>query len=197
MGQQGGGKAGGGFGLRQWPAPSPSPGSAGVWLVPLGNIKVLACNQYLPRGPAELQPNKRLGSQEADWQECWSAKLGGRPLALLSSPRTPRCSLGLLGLPPPGAGFPPTLGFWRFQSLCVRWRFPRFLLLSKPLPLAAPLSATATPPAPTCNSLANTAAARDRTLSRPLLPSCSLHSTVPWSDAWEVPAFRVLTTLVW
>lgn len=23
---------------------------AGLWLVPLGNIQVLACNQYLPRG---------------------------------------------------------------------------------------------------------------------------------------------------
>lgn len=137
MGQQGGGKAGGGFGLRQWPAPSPSPGSAGVWLVPLGNIKVLACNQYLPRGPAELQPNKRLGSQEADWQECWSAKLGGRPLALLSSPRTPRCSLGLLGLPP-RCWIPTNLGLLEVSIPVCSVAFPPFSLTVEAFTTSSP-----------------------------------------------------------
>lgn len=42
--------------------PSLSPGSVGLGLVPLGNIQVLACNQYLPPRPIDLQPKKRLGS---------------------------------------------------------------------------------------------------------------------------------------
>ena len=37
---------------------------------------------------------------------------------------------------------------------------------------------TPPPTCPTHNSLGNTAAARDRTLSRPLQPSCSLPSTI-------------------
>lgn len=53
---------------------------------------------------------------------------------LLSLPQGPK----LLPWPsggPCGAGFPPTLGFWRFQSPCVGWRFP-FLFCSRHLPLA-------------------------------------------------------------
>lgn len=30
--------------------PPSHPDLAGLWLVPLGNIQVLACNQYLPGG---------------------------------------------------------------------------------------------------------------------------------------------------
>lgn len=89
-----------------------------------------------PRGPAELQPKERLGSREAAWRQCWCARAGGLPLAPLPSPRA-------LPLPwpsggPAGAGFPPTLGFWRFQSLCVRWRFPLFSLIFKAFTTSSP-----------------------------------------------------------
>ena len=58
-----GGKACRGCGPLQPPlAPSLSPSLVGLGLVPLGNIQVLACNQYLPPRPVELQPKKRLGS---------------------------------------------------------------------------------------------------------------------------------------
>lgn len=151
-------------------ASSLSPGFVGLWLVPLGNIQVLACNQYLPRGPAELQPKERLGSQEGG---CLAAVLvckGWRPS--LGSPPLPQGSAAPLAFwgPPPGAGFPPTLGFWRSQSLCVRWRFPLSSLILKAFTTSSPFSVSVTMPALFPSSLANTAAARDRSL-RGTLPT--------------------------
>lgn len=58
LGPQVGGKARGGSGLLLWPCPSLSPGFTGLWLAPLGNIQVLACNQYLPRGLLSYSPRE-------------------------------------------------------------------------------------------------------------------------------------------
>lgn len=102
---------------------------------------------------------------------------------LPSPPPGLRCSLGLLGAPP-GAGFPPTLGFWRSQSLCVRWRFPLSSLTLKAFTTSSPFSVSVTTPALFPSSLANTAAARDRSL-RGTLPTLLPSSRLP-SDDWEV-----------
>ena len=71
----------------------------------------LLATSTTPRS-AELQPKKRLGSQEAVGQECWSTTAGRPSLGSFS--------LGLLGLSP--CIWIPTnpLDFWRFQSLCVQ-----------------------------------------------------------------------------
>lgn len=132
-----------------------------------------------PRGPAELRPEGRLGGQEAAWQQCWCARAGGLPLAPLPSPRA-------LPLPwpsggPPGAGFPPTLGFWRFQSLCVWWCFPPlFSLIFKAFTTSGPFILSVTTPTPFPNSLANTAAARHTALRVTFPPLC------PLPEDWEV-----------
>lgn len=95
-----------------------------------------ACLQPIPpRGPAELQPKERLGSQEAAWSHASLQGLRSLPLAPPPPPRPHAALLAFWG--PPGAGFPPTLGFGRFQSLCIWWRFPFSLLFSRPLPLSA------------------------------------------------------------
>lgn len=117
-------------------ASSLSPGLGGLWLVPLGNIQVLACNQYLPGGLLSC-------SLRRDWAA--GRLLGGsagvqglEAFPWLLSPPPGLCrSLGLQGAPA-GAGFPPTLGFWRFQSLCVRWRFPLFSLIFKAFTTSSP-----------------------------------------------------------
>lgn len=117
-----------------------------------------ACSQPIPpRGPAARQPEESRGGQEA------ACRAGRPPLGSSPSPRGP----ALLSRPPggpPGAGFPPTLGFWRFQSLCFWWRLPPFSrLLFKAFSTISPVSVSVNPATPNSHSLANTAAARERT----------------------------------
>lgn len=132
----------GGVGPLPRPPGSFSPGSAGLWLVPLGNIQVLACNQYLPGGLPK-------GSLGRDWQpgSCAGAVRGCRAGSpSLSLPRGPRCSLGLLGAP--WCWIPTNL---RLLEVSV----PVLLVAFPPTPFLAyflrphSVSATHQPPAPT------------------------------------------------
>lgn len=96
-----------------------------------------ACLQPIPpRGPAGRQPKDRPGSQEAAWSRASLQGWEASPWPL-SLPPGPHAALSA-SWGPPGAGFPPTLGFWRFQSLCFWWRFPPFLAsFLRPFPLSA------------------------------------------------------------
>lgn len=128
------GAKGGRPGLRRlWAAASatwcPLTWFVGLWLVPLGNIQVLACNQYLPGGLLSCSLSRDWATRRLLGSHAGLHGLGGLPLAPLPSPRAHAAFLAFWG--PPGAGYPPTLGFWRFQSLCVWWRFPFFSLIFK------------------------------------------------------------------
>lgn len=112
-----------------------SPGLVGLWRVPLGNIQVLACNQYLP-GAAELQPKERLGSQEAAWQLCCSARAGRPSLGSSPLPQGPT----LLSWPSGGPLVLDSHQPWAFGGFnpCVFGGVSPFsLLFSRPLPLLA------------------------------------------------------------
>lgn len=168
------------------PSPSLSPSLVGLWLVPLGNIQVLACNQYLPAGAAELQPKKRLGGQEAAWQQCWSARAGRPSLGSSPLPQGPCCSLGLLGAPLVLDSHQPW-AFGGFQSLCVRWRFPLFFLIFKAFTTSNPFIHVNHPMHPHPQLPSQHSSCRERTLRQTLPPlERSLHCFC-WPDTREVP----------
>lgn len=107
---------------------------------------MLACNQYLPRGL--LSCSRGETGQPGG---CVAATLvckGWETLPWLLSPPPGPCAAPLAFWGPRGAGFPPTLGFWRFQSPCVRWRFPLFCLVFKAFTTSSSLSMSVTTPAP-------------------------------------------------
>lgn len=145
-----------------------------------------------PREPAELQPKKRLGSQEAAWQ--LSAR-AGRPS--LGSPPLPQGPM-LLSWP---SGVPLVLDShqpWAFGGFnpCVFGGVSPFSLIFKAFTTSSPLSMSVTPPVANPNALANTAAARARTLGQTPPALCSRSSTiapvwwaaaVPWCSPPPVP----------
>lgn len=148
-----------------------------------------ACLQPIPpREPAELQPKKRLGSQEAAWQRFARA---GRPS--LGSPSLPQGPM-LLSWP---SGVPLVLDShqpWAFGGFnpCVFGGVSPFSLIFKAFTTSGPLSMSITPPAANPNALANTAAARARTLRQTLPTLCSRPSTIApvwWAAAvpWSPP----------
>lgn len=106
---------------------------------------------------------------------------------LLSPPPGPHAAfLAFWG--PPGAGFPPTLGFWRFQSLCVRWRFPLFSLIFKVFTTLSPVSMPITPQSPTATPQpTQPLAARDRTPRQTPPTLCSLPSAITPAGLWQRP----------
>lgn len=101
--------------------------------------------------------------------------LGKPPLGSSTLPQGPLLLLRPSG-DPCGAGFPPTLGFGRYQSLCVGWRFP-FSLIVKAFTTSALVSMLVTASAPPSTSLGSTAAARCRTLGHTLPSSYFSPST--------------------
>lgn len=113
------------LGLLPWPPGSLSSGLVGLWLVPLGNIQVLACNQYLPGGLLSC-------SLRRDWA---AGRLLGAMLIcqgwealpwLLSPPPGPHsCSLGLLGAP--WCWIPTNLGLLEVSVPVCLVVFPPFL----------------------------------------------------------------------
>lgn len=134
-----GGKAWGGFGLLRGLLPLTWLG--GLWLVPLGNIQVLACNRYLPGGLLGCSLRRDWAARRLLGSSAGMQGLEAFPWLLSPPPGLPPCPPPPFPWPsggPPGAGFPPTLGFWRFQSLCVRWRFPLFSLIFKTFTTSSP-----------------------------------------------------------
>lgn len=128
-----------------------------------------------PREPAELQPKKRLGSQEAAWQ--LSAR-AGRPS--LGSPPLPQGPM-LLSWP---SGVPLVLDShqpWAFGGFnpCVFGGVSPFSLIFKAFTTSSPLSMSITPPVANPDALASTAAARARTLGQTPPALCSRSSTMP------------------
>jgi hypothetical protein len=107
--------------------------------------------------------------------------LGNLPLVPLCSPRAlpPPLLLWPSGGPPCGAGFPPTLGFWRFQSPCVRWCFP-FSLMFKAFSTSSPFLQVSHCIFP-CPHLPSQHRALTQSLPAFLKPP--LHSSC-WPDAW-------------
>lgn len=97
---------------------------------------------------------------------------------------------------PCGAGFPPTLGFWRFQSPCVRWRFP-FLLCSRYLPLVgSPFLCVSHPTLP-CSQLPIEHSSGQRHSSE-VDPTCLAAAfPPPSSDDWGVPCLPGPGIVVW
>lgn len=143
-----------------------------------------------PRGTAELQPKETLGSQEAAWQPCWSARAGRPSLGSSPLPQGPT----LLSWPSGGPLVLDSHQLWAFGGFnpCVFGGVspPFSLLFSRPLPMSI------TPPIPNPNSPANTAATRDRTLRQTLPALYSLPSAItpvwwavqyPWCSPPSMP----------
>lgn len=106
-----------------------------------------ACLQPIPpRGPTELQPKERLGSQEAAWQPCWSARVGWPSLGSSPLPQGPT----LLSWPSGGPLVLDSHQPWAFGGFnpCVWWRFPPFLSYFQGLYLY-PCQSPHQPPTPT------------------------------------------------
>lgn len=142
-----------------------------------------ACLQPIPpREPAELQPKKRLGSQEAAWQP--SARAGRPSLGSPPLPMAPCCFLGLLGSPLVLDSHQP----WAFGGFnpCVFGGVSPFSLIFKAFTTSSSLSMSITPPTANPNALANTAAARAGALRQTPPALCSRPSTV--TLAWWAAA---------
>lgn len=165
---------------------------AGLWLVPLGNIQVLACNQYLPEGllSGSLRETLQPPSCLAAGLVCrrWEPSPGSSPL-----PRAPRCSLGLLGAPVV-LEFPPTLGFWRFQSLRVRWCFSLSLVF-KAFTTSSPFIRVGHHTCLHPQLPSQHGSSQGSNPERPCLSSHRLHSS-PWPDDQEVLS-SASPALVW
>lgn len=174
-----GGKAWGGFGLLRGLLPLTWLG--GLWLVPLGNIQVLACNRYLPGGLLGCSLRRDWAARRLLGSSAGMQGLEAFPWLLSPPLGLPPCppprSLGLLGAPLVLDSHQPW-AFGGFNPCVFGGVSPFSLLFSRPLPLAAPLSMSVTTPTPFPNSLAKTAAPRDRALRQTLPPSRDLPSTV-------------------
>lgn len=127
-------------------ASSLSPGLGGLWLVPLGNIQVLACNRYLPGGLLGCSLRRDWAARRLLGSSAGMQGLEAFPWLLSPPPGLPR-SLGVLGAPLVLDSHQPW-AFGGFNPCVFGGVSPFSLLFSRPLPLAAPLSMSVTTPLP-------------------------------------------------